>query len=94
MVRNANVFAGVSNGGSPTTNLVVRDNVFQNGGIGSEGAATYSASYNLNCSCSGSNNITGTPVFVSSPSSGYYHWRGTGSPGKSAASDGTDIGIR
>ena len=95
MVRNADVFAGVSNGGSPTTNLIVRDNVFQNGGIGSEGSATYNASYNLDCGCTGTGNITGTPVLMSSPSSGYYHYRlAPGSPGTSAASDGTDMGIR
>jgi len=94
VVRNADVFAGVSNGGSPTTNLVVRDNVFLNGGVGSEGSATYSATYNLNCGCTGTGNITGTPVFLSSPSSGYYHWQlDAASPGYHAASDGTSMGI-
>jgi hypothetical protein len=96
VIRNANVFAGVSNGGSPTSNLIVRDNLFQNGGIGSEGSATFTASYNLNCSCSGLGNITGTPIYTggTNPTTyGGFHLA-AGSPGKGAASDGTDIGIR
>jgi len=96
VIRNANVFAGVSNGGSPTSNLIVRDNLFQNGGIGSEGSATFTASYNLNCSCSGLGNITGTPIYTggTNPTTyGGFHLA-SGSPGKGAASDGTDMGIR
>ena len=86
VIRNANVFAGVSNGGSPTSNLIVRDNLFQNGGIGSEGSATFTASYNLNCSCSGLGNITGTPIYTggTNPTTyGGFHLA-SGSPGKGA----------
>jgi hypothetical protein len=76
---------------------VVRDNVFTVRAIylGVCTATTYTASNNLNCLCSGSNNITGTPVFVggSKPTTYAGYRLATGSPGKGAASDGTDIGI-
>ncbi|HEY6961249.1 MAG TPA: hypothetical protein VI408_05095, partial [Gaiellaceae bacterium] len=69
-------------------------NVFQNGGIGSEGSATYTATYNLNSGKTGTGNITGTPIYQTTPSSGYYHYQlATSSPGYNAASDGKSMGI-
>ena len=77
---------------------LVRDNVFTNRGIyfGVCTGTTYTASYNLNCFCSGNNNITGTPVFVggSRPTTYAGYRLAAGSAGKGAASDGTDMGIR
>ena len=84
--------------GYPANNLI-RDNVFtdpDNGITDSSGANWGTQDHNLNSGLSGSGNITGTPVWAggSSPTSyGGYHLA-PGSPGKSAASDGTDIGIR
>ena len=79
---------------------VIRDNVFVSGNVTilDCGSATkISATYNLNCRrCSGAGNVTGTPIFVggANPTT-YAGWRlAPGSPGKGAASDGTDIGIR
>ena len=42
----------------------------------------------------GTGNINGTPVYVSSPASGYYHYQlASSSPGYHAASDGKSMGI-
>jgi hypothetical protein len=81
---------------------VIRDNVFVSGNVTilDCGSATkISATYNLNCAfCTasgGTGNISGTPIFVggANPTT-YAGWRlAPGSPGKGAASDGTDIGI-
>ena len=94
VIRNANVFAGVSNAGSPTTNLTIRDNVFQNGGIGSEGTATYTATYNLNPGKTGTGNTTGTPIYQTTPTTGYYHYQlAPTCPGYNTASDNKSMGI-
>ena len=37
--------------------------------------AILTATYNLNSGLSGTGNINGTPVYVSSPASGYYHYQ-------------------
>ena len=93
-IRNANVFAGVSNAGSPTTNLIIRDNVFDNGGIGNEGTATYTATYNLNPGKPGTGNTTGTPIYPTNPPTGYYHYQlAPTSPGHNTASDSKNMGI-
>jgi chitodextrinase len=97
-----NTFAGggrvrfeVVNGASPSGDLV-RDNVFTSGGgISTDGSNYGSNDHNLNAGVSGTGNITGTPIFVggSNPTT-YAGYRLTsGSPGKGAASDGTDMGI-
>ena len=85
------LFVGVDNASNPSVNTVVQDNVFLNSGLGTEGTASYVASYDVNCTgCSGSNLITGTPVFLASPSSGYYHFElDSSSPGYHAGSDGS-----
>ena len=50
--------------------------------------------HNLNSGKSGTGNINGTPVFLASPSSGYYHYQlAPSSPGYQAASDGKSLGI-
>ena len=56
---------------------------------------TYTASYNLNCFLLGQQQPTGTPVFVggSKPTTYAGYRLAAGSPGKGAASDGTDMGI-
>jgi len=92
---NADLEIGTANGGHATLGAVARDNVFQNAGIAIVGSGnTYTATYNLNAGVSGTGNINGTPVFMSSPSSGYYHYQlAASSPGYHAAGDGTSIGI-
>jgi hypothetical protein len=81
-----------ANSGETPSGDIVRDNAWINGG--SVGGSGFTASYNLNCSCSGANNVTGTAVLVSSPSSGYYHYQlASSSPGYHAASDGKSMGV-
>jgi hypothetical protein len=97
---NGDIAWGIDNNNwcSPGPELV-RDNVFYNptnrGVVLAQCPGTaYIADHNLNCYCSGSN-ITGTPIFVggANPTT-YAGFRlAPGSPGKGAASDGTDIGI-
>jgi hypothetical protein len=97
-----NTFAGggdvrfeVFNGYTPSGNLV-RDNVFTAGGGISTSSSGYGANdHNLNAGQSGNGNVTGTPVFVggSNPTSYAGYRLASGSPGKGAASDGTDMGI-
>jgi hypothetical protein len=56
------------------------------------GALTHT--YNLNTDKGGTHEISGTPVFVSSPASGYYHYElDSSSPGYHAGSDGKSMGI-
>jgi hypothetical protein len=97
-----NTFAGggevrfeVVNGVSPSGDLV-RDNVFTSGGgISTDGSNYGTNDHNLNARASGTGNMTGTPIFVGggNPTT-YAGYRLTsGSPGKGAASDGTDMGI-
>ena len=78
---------------------LIRDNVFTDAGNGitdSSGANWGTQDHNLNSGLSGTGDITGRPVWTggSSPSSYDGYHLAPGSPGKSAASDGTDIGIR
>ena len=57
-------------------------------------ATTFGYDHNLNSGKSGTGNINGAPVFVASPSSGYYHYQlASLSPGYNAASDGKSMGI-
>src|SRR5262249_30401575 len=72
-VHNVVVNGSLDIGGS--TNLIARDNVFQNGGVNISTASNYTVTYNLNAGVSGTSNINGTPVYVSSPASGYYHYQ-------------------
>jgi hypothetical protein len=84
----------VFNGNTPSGNLV-RDNVFMAGGGISSSSSYGSNDHNLNAGVSGTGNMPGTPIFVggSNPTT-YAGYRLTsGSPGKGAASDGTDMGI-
>ena len=87
---------GAGNGGSNSTNVTVLGNVMNGGHYRLRGhrLCTYTATYNMNAGVSGTGNISGTPVYVSSPSSGYYHYQlAPGSPGYNAASDGKSMGI-
>ena len=84
--------------GNPANNRIY-DNVFTNSGNGitdSSGANWGTQDHNLNSGMSGLGDITGTAVWAggSSPTSYDGYHLTSGSPGKSAASDGTDIGIR
>jgi hypothetical protein len=84
---------GNSTGPNPTNNIV-RDNVFTGaGGILNLCNCNWGThDHNLNSDFSGTGEITGTPVFVGGGSYAGYHLA-AGSPGKGAASDGTDMGI-
>jgi hypothetical protein len=74
-----------------STNATLLGNV---GPLSVEAGSTYTATYNLNGGLSGTGNINGTPVYVSSPSFGYYHYElASNSPGYHAASDGKSMGI-
>ena len=76
------------------TGNVVRDNVWLPGNDVSDKGSGVSYDHNLNSGKSGTGNINGTPVFVASPSSGYYHYQlAPSSPGYQAASDGKSMGI-
>jgi hypothetical protein len=81
------------------TGNVVRDNAWAPGNSVTDDGSGVSYTYNLNCrrnsaNCPGTGNISGTPVFVASPSSGYYHYElAPSSPGYHAASDGKSMGI-
>jgi chitodextrinase len=84
--------------GYPANNII-RDNVFtdpSNGITDSSGANWGTQDHNLNSGLSGSGNITGLPVWTggSSPTSYAGYHLAAGSPGKGAASDGLDTGIR
>ena len=77
---------------------LVRDNVFTSGGgvSWSPGGINWgTADHNLNAGVSGTGNISGTPVFVGGPHPTSYegYALAAGSPGKGAASDGTDMGV-
>ncbi|WP_445149191.1 Ig-like domain-containing protein [Baekduia sp. Peel2402] len=86
----------VSGDSSPNRNMVSRDNIVINGSLNASGCSACTVSYNLFTSGStGTNAITGTPVFVggTAPTT-YAGWAlKDGSPGKANASDGTDRGI-
>jgi hypothetical protein len=76
------------------TGNVLRNNVWVVGAGGAEDSGAGSYDHNLNSGQSGTGNINGTPVFVASPSSGYYHYElASSSPGYHAGSDGKSMGI-
>ena len=83
-------------GDTPSGNIV-RDNVFAAGGGIDSGVRTYGVGdHNLNSGDPGVGNVKGSPVFVGGkkPTS-YAGFRlAADSPGKRAASDGGDMGIR
>jgi hypothetical protein len=93
---NAGLAVGTSNGGTPSTGVIARDNVFKNGGISPGPGSTYSATYNLNAGVRGTGNIKGRAIFVGGAKPKTYagYRLAAGSRGKGAASDGTDMGIR
>jgi hypothetical protein len=87
-----------SNEGTCGFGNVVRNNVFLSStGIAFDDcpASGYTADHNLgNPTCTYACDTKGPPVFVSSPSSGYYHYvLASTSPGYHAASDGKSMGI-
>ena len=101
-----NVLAGdvdwqISNEGTSGFGNLVRDNVFTKTAHGSQcisldgSSTTYTADHNLGISRLGPGcDVKGPPVFVASPSSGYYHYQlASTSPGYHAGSDGKSIGI-
>jgi hypothetical protein len=88
-------------GNPATTNAIVRDNVWSRGhgqiktsnGSGCSGCAFSHNLFENGANARGTSNVVGAPVFVG-PLTTYAGWRlASGSPGKGAASDGTDIGI-
>ena len=83
--------------GDTSSGNIVRNNVFAAaGGITDEGGNYGVGNHNLNGGVPGVGNVKGSPVFVGGkkPTS-YAGFRlAAGSPGKGAASDGGDIGIR
>ena len=80
--------------GTPATNAVLTGNITDGGGTNQCGSCTATWTYNLQTGRSGTGNINGTPVYVSSPASGYYHYQlASSSPGYHAASDGKSMGI-
>jgi len=82
-------------GDTPSGNLV-RDNVFTTAdGISTDGSNYGTNDHNLNAGKPGTANITGTPIFVGGarPTTYSGYRLASGSPGKGAASDGTDMGI-
>ena len=92
---NAGVEIGPANEGPATLGAIVKNNVFDNTGIVILGSGnTYTATYNLNAGLNGTGNINGTPLYTTSPATGYYHYQlAPTSPGHNAASDGKNIGI-
>ena len=82
----------ISNEGSWGGGNLLRNNVFKYNCL-SVGATTYTADHNLGSGGTGCD-TAGSPVFVSSPASGYYHYQlASTSPGYHAASDGKSMGI-
>jgi hypothetical protein len=88
----------------PSTGGLSRDNIFTAGAeMEGEDFATVTEDYNL-CSrrsttCDGSHDVYGRPVFVGGSNPTMFKSRADyrlapGSPGKNAASDGSDMGIR
>jgi hypothetical protein len=83
-----------SKGGYPGgTGTVIRDNVMSTVGTGN--GSTFTAHNNVTQrALAGAGNITATPAFVG-PATSWHGFRlAAGSPGKGAASDGHDAGIR
>jgi hypothetical protein len=80
---------------------VLRDNVFIPGAVVTDAGSGVSYDHNLNCvrrgaGCPGTRNLKGRPIFVGGTKPTTYQGYGLarGSPGKGAASDGSDLGIR
>jgi hypothetical protein len=89
------VLIAEANNGEASSGNVVRDNVWRGGGLFTVG--NYGSNdHNLNSGYSGSGNLTGTPTFVGggNPTSHAGYRLAPGSPGKGAASDGSDMGAR
>ena len=79
------------NGDTPS-NDVIRDNVLQHGLSNECGCTWGTENHNLGGGLNGTGDLNGKPVYLGG--SAYGAWRlAAGSPGKGAASDGTDIGI-
>jgi hypothetical protein len=79
---------------TPATNAILSGNVTDGGHTDQCANCTATWTYNLGSGRAGTGNISGTPVYVSSPASGYYHYQlAPGSPGYHAASDGKSMGI-
>jgi hypothetical protein len=81
---------------SPSTNQTCRDNIFTGDLRQYEGTLEdYNLCKSTDSDCKGTHDVKGTPVFVggANPSSYDGYRLAAGSPGKGAASDGTDIGI-
>ena len=95
------LICGAGNGGPPdSTNITILGNVFSGDAVNLDPAngvcASYTATYNdsQGQSITGTGNITGTPIFVSSPASGYYHYElDSSSPGYHAVPGGKSMGI-
>jgi hypothetical protein len=99
VIKGLDAFMDAKSGNPPGTNNVLRDNVVVSGTLNAPETkcSNCTISYNLfTSSPSGTNAITGTPVFAggSNPSSYAGYALAAGSPGKANASDGTDRGIR
>ena len=94
------VCMGTQNGNAPSGN-VFKDNVWQTSpgfydNCEQGGGCGCTATYNLNPGAShfGTGSVNGSPIFVSSPASGYYHYvLASNSPGYHAGSDGLSMGI-
>lgn len=80
---------GNKSGDPVSTGTIISDNI-----IASASGGPFTGDHNLTQSSMGAGNIVGTPSFVG-PLTSYAGWHlASGSPGKGAASDGLDIGIR
>jgi hypothetical protein len=82
--------------GMPPNSNIVRNNVWVGGDLSASTSSWGKNDHNLNPGQPGTGNLTGRPIFVGGkkPKS-YAGFRlAPGSPGKGAASDGTDMGIR
>jgi hypothetical protein len=91
---NQNLGCGKGHTGPDSTNTIIDGNVLDGGYVNNSPTCQFTATYNLNSGLPGTGNINGTPLYVSSPASGYYHYQlAPGSPGYHAASDGKSMGI-
>jgi hypothetical protein len=78
------------------TNALVVGNILDGGNGDNSCGASNIWNYNINAPAgvSGTGNITATPTYISTPSSGYYHYQlASSSPGYNALPDGTPMGI-
>jgi hypothetical protein len=97
---NRSITCGAGHAPAPdSTNFTMIGNVMAGGhtDVQTSGACpnpvvTYNLALGQNLS--GTGNINANPVFLTSPSSGYYHYQlASSSPGYHAASDGKSMGI-